>query len=418
MDNGTANANLDISVDIMERIDRMAEISESASHLTRRCYTAEHRQAIDLTAGWMRDAGMVVREDAVGNLIGRYEGLVPDAPAILLGSHIDSVVMAGRYDGPLGILSAIDCVKSLKLRGIRFDNAVEVACFADEEGVRFQSTFLGSRGLAGTFETSLLSRKDEDGISLAEAMKSFGLDPGRAGDAARRPEDVRCYLEVHIEQGPVLENEGLAVCAVTAIAGANRMTVTVKGTAGHAGTVPMDARADALAAASECVLLIESTANRHPLTVATVGQISAAPGATNVIPGEVSFSVDVRAADDKIRRAALKEIKFRLKNIARLRGVEIEMVQTHDADGVVCAPWIVSQIESAMVDLGHRPFRLPSGAGHDAAALAEITDVGMIFVRCEGGVSHHPDEKITREDAVAATKLLLKTVERIGGASN
>ena len=406
------------SADIMERMDRMARISESGEHLTRRCYTPEHRQINDLVAKWMRDAGMDVCEDAVGNVIGRYHGRVPGAPAIVLGSHLDTVINAGRYDGPLGVLSAIDCVRSLNARGIRYDDAIEVAGFADEEGVRFQSTYLGSRGLAGTFDLELMNRRDADGISLAEALTSFGLDPARVGDAARRPEEVRCYLEVHIEQGPVLENEGLAVCAVTAIAGAVRMTVTVQGTAGHAGTVPMDARRDALAAASECVLLVESIAKHHPQSVSTVGQISAVPGATNVIPGEVAFSVDFRASVDAIRHAAVAELQEGIQTVAKRRGVQIVIDKSHAADGVTCAPWIVEQIEGAMADLGHRPLRLPSGAGHDAAAMAGIADVGMIFVRCKDGISHSPDEEITREDAIAGANLLLRTVERIGGAEN
>ena len=406
------------SDDIMDRLDRMAEISESSSHLTRRCYTPEHRKINDLAAWWMREAGMEVYEDTVGNVIGRYEGRTRGARAIVLGSHLDTVVRAGRFDGALGVLSAIDCVRSLNAREIRYDDAVEVACFADEEGVRFQSTYLGSRGMAGTFDPGVIRRTDKDGISLADAMQSFGLDPTHIGRAARRPNEVRCYLEVHIEQGPVLENEDLAVCAVTAIAGANRMTVTVQGEAGHAGTVPMNARHDALAAASECVLLVEDIARRHEQAVATVGQISVDPGAINVIAGETEFSVDFRAADDAVRRAAVQELEHEFRTIARRRGVRISLDRSHEADGVTCAPWIVDRIEEAMVELGHRPFRLPSGAGHDAAPMAAITDVGMIFVRCEGGISHGPEERVTREDAIAGANLLLRTVERIGGGAN
>lgn len=398
----------------MDRLDRMAEVSETPGQLTRRCYTPEHRRISDLIGEWMRDAGMSVHQDAVGNMIGRYEGKRPGASAIVLGSHLDSVINAGRYDGPLGVLSAIDCVRSLSARGIRFDNAVEVACFADEEGVRFQSTYLGSRGIAGTFDTALLSRPDKNGVTLGQAMREFGLDPARIGEAARRPEELRCYLEVHIEQGPVLEAENLSVCAVTAIAGANRMTVTVKGQAGHAGTVPMPRRHDALTAASECILAVEETAARLSHAVGTVGQITCRPGATNVIPGEVAFSLDFRAAEDEVRRGAVNELRSRFDVIATRRGVTISLEGTHAADGVTCAPWIVEQIEAAMGDLGHRLFRLPSGAGHDAAALAEVTDVGMIFVRCAGGISHSPDESITKEDAIAGAELLLRTVERIG----
>lgn len=403
-----------VSADIMDRLDQLAQITETPGYLTRRCYTPEHRAANDLAAKWMREAGMEVWEDAVGNMIGRYEGKTPGAPAILLGSHLDTVIMAGKYDGGLGVLSAIDCVKSLNERGVRYDNAIEVACFADEEGVRYQSTFLGSRGLAGTFDMALLDRPDKDGITLAQAMRDFGLDPARIAEAARKPEEIRCYLEVHIEQGPVLEAEDLSTCAVTAIAGANRMTVRVKGEAGHAGTVPMGARKDALSAAAEAVMAVESTAARHEHAVGTVGQISASPGATNVIPGQVDFSVDFRAADDAVRTKAVAELLSVFHTISETRGVTFDIDHSHAADGVTCAPNLVDTIEAAMSDLDQRPFRLPSGAGHDAAALAHITDVGMIFTRCERGISHSPDENMTSEDAIAGANLLLRTVERLG----
>lgn len=403
-----------ISLDIMDRLDQLAEITETPGFLTRRCYTPQHRAANDLAAKWMREAGMQAWQDAVGNMMGRYEGKTPGAPAILLGSHLDTVIKAGKYDGGLGVLCAIDCVKSLNERGVRYDNAIEVACFADEEGVRYQSTFLGSRGLAGTFDIALLDRPDKDGITLAQAMTDFGLDTGLIAEAARNPDEIRCYLEVHIEQGPVLEAEDLSTCAVTAIAGANRMTVQIDGDAGHAGTVPMGARRDALKAACECILAVETTAARHEHAVGTVGQIASGPGATNVIPGTAEFSVDFRAADDGVRNQAVGELTAAFDAIAAKRGVAITIDHSHAADGVTCAPDLVGTIEAAMSDLGQRPFRLPSGAGHDAAALAHITDVGMIFVRCDRGISHSPDESITAEDAIAGANLLLRTVERLG----
>ena len=398
----------------MRRLDQLAQISESRRQLTRRCFTPEHRLVIDRIATWMEEAGMTVREDAVGNVFGRYEGRNSGAPAIMIGSHLDTVIDAGKYDGGLGLLSAIDCVRSLRDRGIRFDNAVEVAGFADEEGVRFQSTYLGSRGVAGTFDTALLDRPDKDGVTVAEAMRRFGLNPERISEAARKPSEIRCFLEVHIEQGPVLENEGLAVGAVTAIAGANRMMVTVEGTAGHAGTVPMATRCDPLVAASLCVLAVEEVAASQPQTVGTVGVITASPGATNVIPGEVTFSVDMRAAEDNIRRFALDQLDERLAEIADARSVRISVDRSHESSSVICTPWIVDEIEAAMKDLGQRPFRLPSGAGHDAVALSGITEVGMIFVRCKDGVSHSPLESITDEDARAGAHLLRRVVERIG----
>lgn len=404
-----------VSADIMDRLDRLAEISESDHHLTRRSYTPEHRRAANLIASWMREAGMDVREDAVGNVIGRYEGRDPTAPIIMLGSHHDSVIMGGKFDGPLGVLSAIDVVRSLERRGLRTEYPIEVVVFADEEGVRYQSTLLGSRAMAGKFDYSLLSRPDKDGITLAKAMADYGLDTDIIASAARGPDEIKCYLELHIEQGPVLETEDRSVAVVTAISGADRMTVTVEGKAGHAGTVPMSGREDALAAAAECVLAIEDIARRYPDAVGTVGQLSVVPGATNVIPGLVSFSVDIRAPVDDDLRRAMAELNTRMADIATRRDVSITPDHTYMLNSVSAAPWIVDTIETAMNELGHDPRRLPSGAGHDAGAMADITDIGMIFVRCEGGISHHPDENITYEDAVAGTELLLRTVEKIGG---
>jgi allantoate deiminase len=400
-----------VGAGIMARIGELAVLSESPGGLTRRYLTTEHRQANELVGGWMRDAGMNVHQDAIGNIVGRYEGVSESLPALIIGSHLDTVVMAGRYDGMLGVLTGIACVQSLCERGIRLPFAVEVVGFADEEGARFQSTYLGSRALAGTFDTTLLERRDGDGISMAEALRAFGLDPGRIGDAARKPEDVAAYLELHIEQGPVLESEGLAVGVVTAIAGATRLVVTVAGVAGHAGTVPMALRQDALMAASECVLAVEKVAAARSNGVGTVGRMRVEPGATNVIPGKVTFSVDLRAAEDEPRKAAVAELDSRLREIAARRSVDVSVETVHEAASVTCAPRIVEQIDQAIEEQGERVFRLPSGAGHDAAAMADITDVGMIFLRCKGGISHNPDESITQDDASVGTSLLLKIIE-------
>lgn len=396
---------------IMAQIEDLAALSESPDGLTRRYLTPEHRQANEMVGRWMQEAGMTVHQDAIGNIIGRYEGVTEGLPALIIGSHLDTVVMAGRYDGMLGVLTGIACVQSLCARGIRLPFAIEVVGFADEEGVRFQSTYLGSRALAGTFNPILLERRDSDGISMADAIRAFGLDPDRIGDAARKPEDVVAYLELHIEQGPVLENEGLAVGAVTAIAGATRLVVSVGGVAGHAGTVPMVVRHDALMAACECVLAVEDVAAAQPSGVGTVGRMYVEPGATNVIPGRVTFSVDLRAAEDKSRKSAVAELGRRMREIAARRSVDVTAETVHEAASVTCAPWIVEQIDQAIEYQGGRIFRLPSGAGHDAAAMADLTDVGMIFLRCKDGISHNPDESITEDDAAAGTSLLLKVIE-------
>lgn len=400
---------------VMSQIDRLAQISESPEGLTRRYLTPEHARANALVGGWMEEAGMTVRQDAIGNIIGRYEGETDGLPSLVIGSHLDTVVMAGRYDGMLGVVTAIACVASLNERAKRLPFAIEVVGFGDEEGVRFHSTYLGSRALAGRFDRSLLKRQDRDGITMAEAMRSFGLDPDRTGEAARRIEDVIAYLELHIEQGPVLEKEGLAVGTVTAIAGATRLKVKLRGVAGHAGTVPMSQRQDALSAAGECVLAVEEIAGSRPNVVGTVGELSVKPGASNVIPGEALLSVDLRAAEDGSRKEALKALNERMQRIGLRRSVEIMVETVHEADSVACAPWIMEQIDRAAEAQCGRSFRLPSGAGHDAAAMADLTDMGMIFVRCKGGISHNPEESVTKEDVIAGTRLLLSVVENFSG---
>ena len=400
--------------DIMARIEALAEISESAEGLTRRFLTPEHRRASDLVRGWMRDAGMSVREDAIGNVIGRYEGARTGAPALMVGSHLDTVVMAGKYDGVLGVVSGIACVDALNRRGKRLPHAVEVIGFGDEEGVRFYSTFLGSRAVAGTFEVGLLARRDAEGTSMAEALRRFGLDPARIGDAARRPADVLAYLELHIEQGPVLEAEGLPVGTVSAITGGNRLSVTVEGVAGHAGTVPMALRRDAMLAAAECALAVEQVVCALPRAVGTIGAMSVSPGAPNVIPGHVHFTVDVRAPEDAARLGAVDQIGRRLMEIGKRRSVAIAIEAVHETESVACAPDVMARIDRAISAQGWEPMRLTSGAGHDAVAMASLTDVGMIFVRCAAGISHNPDESITADDAEAGARVLLHVIESFG----
>jgi len=400
-----------ISTGMLSRLDALATVSESRNGLTRRYLTAQHREANDLVGDWMREAGMRVHQDAVGNIIGRYEGAREDASALLIGSHLDTVVMAGKYDGMLGVVTAIECVHDLHRRGIRMPFAIEVVGFADEEGVRFQSTYLGSRAIAGTFRQELLDARDADGMTMADALRAFGLDPGQIDTAAKRPEDVIGYLELHIEQGPVLESMDEPVGVVTAIAGATRSVVTLSGVAGHAGTVPMGNRQDALLAAAECALAVESVATKRSHCVATVGRMEVGPGAPNVIPGSVTFSIDIRADEDAKRIKALAELDSWLAEIADKRGCKLNVETVHEANSVTCAPWIVRQIEAAIAVDDGRVVRLPSGAGHDAAAISDLTDVGMIFVRCAGGISHNPDETITEADAAAGAELLLRVIE-------
>jgi len=395
---------------ILERIETLARITEQADGLTRVYLSPQHAEANRLVGSWMREAGLEVHVDAAGNLVGRREGDRPGLPCLMLGSHLDSVRNAGRYDGMLGVLTAIECVEALGDRPLPF--AIEVVGFGDEEGVRFQATMLGSRAIAGTFDPTLLDLQDAAGVSLRAALAAFGLDPAAIGSAARRREDVLAYVEYHIEQGPVLEAEGLPVGVVTAINGQQRFRVQIDGMAGHSGTVPMRLRQDALAAAAECVLAAERIATGVPDAVATVGQLAPSPGATNVIAGRAVFSLDVRSPRDADRTAVAAAILAECRAIAARRRVTIDIVQTHELASCGCAGWLQAQLSAAIAADGHRVVALPSGAGHDAMAMVALTDVAMLFLRCRDGISHHPAESITAEDAATGARVLQVFIER------
>jgi allantoate deiminase len=409
--------------EIVGRINQLAAISETSEHLARIFLTREHHAAADLILGWMREAGMLASLDAIGNVGGRYEGNRPGLPCLMLGSHYDTVRDAGKWDGPLGLITAISCVADLHRRGRRFPFAIEVTGFADEEGVRFASTLLGSRAVAGTFNERVLADRDEAGISMRDALIQFGLDPDHIGAAARAPSELLAYIELHIEQGPVLEAQNLPVGVVTAISGATRLAASLTGMAGHAGTVPMALRRDALTGAAECIVAIEELCRTDPGgLVGTVGYIHANPGATNVIPGQVSFTMDIRATTDTHRRKAVADIVRRVESIAKARKLQLQVDVTHENRTVPCAPWLRSQIAEAIAGEGFPVFELPSGAGHDGMAMIDIADIGMVFVRCRGGVSHHPDEHVETADADAGARVLLRLIENFrpkeaGGAA-
>jgi allantoate deiminase len=398
--------------EIVARINQLAAISETPGHLARIFLTAEHRAAADLILAWMRDAGMSAHLDAIGNVCGRYEGERPGLPCLMLGSHYDTVRDAGKWDGPLGLITAIACVANLHKRGRRLPFAIEVIGFADEEGVRFASTLLGSRAVAGTFDESVLIVRDRAGISMREALVNFGLDPDHIGAAARARRELLAYVELHIEQGPVLEQNDLPVGIVTAIAGATRLAASLTGMAGHAGTVPMALRHDALAGTAECITAIEEfcKADQGGL-VGTVGYITAMPGASNVIPGKASFTIDIRAPTDAHRKLAVADIVRKIEGIAKRRDLALQLDVTHENRTVPCAPWLKAQLAEAVAAEGYPVFELASGAGHDGMAMIDIADVVMIFVRCRGGVSHHPAEHVELADADAGARVLLRLIE-------
>ncbi|MGH2782382.1 MAG: allantoate amidohydrolase [Thermoleophilaceae bacterium] len=398
---------------LMERADVLAACSEAADRLTRRFGTAAHAEACAAVSDWMRAAAMDVRRDAIGNVIGRSEGDAPDAPALLLGSHLDTVPDAGRYDGALGVLAGIAAVERLRADGSRLPFPLEVVAFADEEGSRFGTAYLGSSVLAGCFDASALGRVDGDGVSLEDAIRRFGGDPAGLAEARRAPRSLIGYAEVHIEQGPVLEQRGLPLGVVTGIAGQTRAALRFTGTPGHAGTVPMELRRDALWVAAEMVLEAETVARETPGLVATVGELTVLPGAANVIPGRADLTLDVRHPDDAARATAVARLRERAGEIAAARGVDFEWDRLHSQEAVGCDPELTGLMERAVRAGGAQPYRLASGAGHDAAMVAAIAPVTMLFVRCAGGVSHHPGESISEADVAIALDTLAHFVEEV-----
>jgi len=404
-------ANLPSAQRIWDHAEALGKLSELEGGLTRVYLSQEQRAANELVTGWMREAGMNARLDAAGNVVGRYEGERPGLPCLILGSHLDTVRDAGKYDGMLGVIAAIECVRTLHARAKRLPFAIEVIGFADEEGTRFNATLLGSRAVAGTFKPEVLANVDKDGVSMREAMRGFGLDPARIGEAAHRREDVLAYAELHIEQGPVLEAEGLPVGVVTAINGATRFAVEVQGLAGHAGTVPMGLRQDALAAAAECVLAVEQRCAAEPDLVGTVGKLECLPGAVNVIPGKAKFTIDIRSPRDAQRLAAVKDVLEAMAAVCKRRNAVLTATKTHEGGVAACAPWLQQQIGDAIAAEGFPMRKLPSGAGHDGMAMIDLTDIGMLFVRCEKGISHNPAEAITLDDVAISARVFLRFIE-------
>ncbi|MFO1515266.1 MAG: allantoate amidohydrolase [Verrucomicrobiota bacterium] len=395
-------AQTDLAKLVMQRIDALAQISEDAGKLTRTFASSAMKRANELVGSWMREAGMAVRTDAIGNLIGHYPAAQPDGKILLLGSHLDTVRDAGKFDGPLGVLVAIACVQHLSETKKRLPFAIEVIGFADEEGVRYQSTYLGSRALAGTFNAEDLKCVDAKGIPMAAAIREFGGNPEAMASAKADASRLLGYAEVHIEQGPVLEKKNLAVGVVSAIAGQTRARVSFIGQAGHAGTVPMNLRRDALTAAAEFVLAVESLAQNRGGLVATVGEIVALPGASNVIPGETRLSLDLRHPDDVVRSKAGEELRQCAEEIAAERGVAVRWELVHQTGAVVCDRRLTLLLENAVKRQQKEAPLLASGAGHDAAAMSALCPVAMLFVRCKGGISHNPAESATGADVAVA----------------
>ena len=389
----------------LERCDVLAACTEEAGAITRPFATDSMRCANDHVRQWMQEAGMSVRRDNIGNLRARYEGTA--SGTFLLGSHLDSVRDAGRYDGPLGVVVAIAAVHRLRDAGRRLPFAIEILAFADEEGLRFGSTYLGSRALAGKLGEEELTRTDAHGVTMAEAIRSFGGDPTRIDDDRWTGERPAGYVEVHIEQGPVLEQLGLPVGLVSAIAGQSRYELTFTGESGHAGTVPMAQRRDALVGASIFVEAVDAV-RETPDLVATVGRLSIRPGAANVIPGEVTLSLDVRSRDDRKRQLECRRLIDLAEKIGRRRNLEVAVSPVSERSAVACSPRITALLREA---IGENAVEIASGAGHDGVYVSEIADFGMLFVRCKGGVSHNPAESVKEADVALAIDVLCRFLE-------
>jgi OHCU decarboxylase len=393
---------------IMEWAEEIGAISDDEQGLTCAYMTPAHQRTAARLADWMREAGMEVRIDAAGNVAGSYPSSDPGAKTLITGSHYDTVRNGGKYDGRLGILLPIAIVRHLHARGERLPFHLEVIGFAEEEGVRFRSTFLGSKAVTGHFDMALLDQLDADGVTMREALAQAGHDPQQIPSIARIPSSLLGYVEVHIEQGPVLLEKGLPLGVVTAIAGSSRYLVELEGLASHAGTTPMPMRRDAAAAGAEIVLLVEERCSRGGSLVGTVGQLQVENGSVNVVPGRCRLSLDIRAASDLDRIAAVKDIMDGIQAICERRGIEFSVEQLVDAAAAPCAPRLMDQLGEAVQRAGLPRFDILSGAGHDAMAMAAVTEVAMLFTRCgNGGISHNPLETMTADDADIAARVLL-----------
>lgn len=397
---------------VVARLKKLNEASDADGALTRLTLSPAHARAAGMVKRWMEMAGLAVRLDAVGNVVGRREGATPDAKTLIIGSHIDTVRNAGSFDGNLGVILGIEACAHLADKPLPY--AIEVVAFGDEEGVRFPTSLTGSRALAGTFDPASLASVDEKGVSRRDALLAFGCDPSRAQNEVRDPSRTLGYIELHIEQGPVLEANKLALGLVTAINGGSRGEIVIEGAAGHAGTLPMNMRKDALAAAAEMVLAIEQIGKTGVELVATVGRIEVPNGAVNVVPGRTRMSIDVRSPRDEDRQRALAQIGAEIARIAAARGVKADLNITYDMPAAPCDQTLSTAFARSFERCDHPLFRLPSGAGHDAMSFRGRIPQAMVFVRCRGGVSHRPEEFAAPADIAAALAVLEDFLETIG----
>src|SRR5215831_743311 len=387
------------AADVIARCQSLVRFSEDSASLRRTFLSAPMRDCHNAITEWLRPLNITPTIDAAGNLRAIYSAATSDAPRLLIGSHIDTVPNAGAFDGPLGVLLGIALLEQLD--GQRLPFAVELIAFSEEEGVRFSTPFIGSCAVVGSYDDDFLNRRDANGISIRKAIQDFGLDPAQL-PAAQLGDDVLGYVEFHIEQGPVLESLSLPLAAVEAIVGQTRLALTFVGQANHAGTTPMNARHDALSAAAEWIVAVESESNRSAGLVATIGSIQAYPGASNVIPGEVRLTLDVRHKSDQVRTQSVQRLTTLAQQLAARRAIKVNFATFLNQPAVAMDSFLIAQVESAIQAAGCPPHRMPSGAGHDAMILASRVPSAMIFLRTPGGISHDPAESVLLEDVACA----------------
>ena len=396
-------------------VNALAAISAEPDRLVRLFLTPEHRRAADRVGEWMREAGLTVSEDALGTARGRLEGATPKR--LLIGSHIDTVIDAGKYDGPFGVIAGILAAEHFARAGERLPFGIDVLAFGDEEGSRFPATLSSSSACAGIFRKESLALADRNGVTLADAITAYGKSTDDIPAAAYARGEAAAYVEVHIEQGPVLEVRNQPLGVVTSIIGQTYLNVEFLGEAGHAGTVPMALRRDALAGAAEAMLLGETLARATDgEVVATVGRIAVAPGATNVIPANVVVIFDIRSGSESARARLVDELRSGIRAIAERRHLGLTITSTREVATTPCHPAVQDQLADAIRALGGElagaPPRLGSGAGHDGQAMAKLCPIGMLFVRCRGGISHNPMEYANPRDLGLAVAALIGFVAR------
>jgi beta-ureidopropionase / N-carbamoyl-L-amino-acid hydrolase len=400
---------------VLALADRLAQWSETPDGLACTYLSPAHRRVAAELRDVMQQAGLATEIDAVGNVVGRLGATDPNAPTVIVASHYDTVTNAGKFDGRLGILVALAAAEHLRSRKHALPFHLEIIGFSEEEGVRFAAPYLGSSAVAGRFDEKLLERRDAKGLRLVDVMREAGLDPAAIPALARTRNQLRAYLEIHIEQGPVLLQRDLAVGVVTGIAGDVRYHVNIIGSAGHAGTVPMTLRHDAAAAAAEIVLAVERRSQATPGLVGTVGKLNVPDGAANVIPARCELTIDIRAGDDVTRDRAAADVAAEIEAITTRRGATVTIEETMRMPAVPCSRDIVERFAAAVTRADIEPLLLPSGAGHDAVMFDRLTELGMLFVRCgNGGISHSPLETVTAEDVDVATRVLIDVLEHLG----